>query len=195
MKERGARGRHVRGEGVLAQEAYENRFYLLSESAENSYWLKDSQGDKRSRWARKLSIKGNRRLFVNMYVCTIKGSEGLIIKSLTVIIEDQILEVTNSMGLYVAVISKKSWRVQTVFTKKWFDIKCPSAEVETNRRLVESLKSRLRGNILCSKRTWWLALLMESIPSRPGQESWWHEALRASLQGERVTLVLAIGLP
>ena len=118
MKERVAQGRHVRGEGALAQEAHENRFYLLSESAENSYWLKDSQGDKRSRWARKLSIKGNRRLFVNMYVCTIKGSEGLIIKSLTVIIEDQILEVTNSMGLYVAVIPKKSRRVQTVFTKE-----------------------------------------------------------------------------
>ena len=100
-------------------------FYLLSESAENSYCLKDSQGDKCSRWARKLSI-----------------SEGLIIKSLTVIIEDQILEVTNSLGLYVAVISKKSWRVQTVFTKEWFDIKCPSAEVETNKTLVESLKSR-----------------------------------------------------
>ena len=87
-------------------------------SAENSYWLKDSQVDKHSRWARKLSIKGNRRLFVNMYVCTIKGSESLIIKSLTVIIEDQILEVTNSVGLYVAVIPKKSWRVQTVFTKE-----------------------------------------------------------------------------
>ena len=98
----------MRGEGALAQEAHENRFYLLSEGAENSYWLNDSQGDKRSRWARKLPIKGNRRLFVNMYVCTIKGSEGLIIKSLTVIIEDQILEVTNSMGLYVAVIPKKS---------------------------------------------------------------------------------------
>ena len=67
MKERVAQGRHVRGEGALAQEAHENRFYLLSEGAENSYWLKDSQGDKRSRWARKLSIKGNRRLFVNMY--------------------------------------------------------------------------------------------------------------------------------
>jgi len=53
-----------------------------------------------------------------MYICTIKGSEGLIIKSPTVIIENQILEVTNSMGLYVAVISKKSWRVQTVFTKE-----------------------------------------------------------------------------
>ena len=117
MKERGARGRHVRGEGALAQEDHENRFYLLSERR-NFYWLKDSQVDKHSRWARKLSIKGNRRLFVNMYVCTIKGNESLIIKSLTVIIEDQILEVTNSVGLYVAVIPKKSWRVQTVFTKE-----------------------------------------------------------------------------
>ena len=46
MKERVAQGRQVRGEGALAQEAHENRFYLLSESAANSYWLKDSQGDR-----------------------------------------------------------------------------------------------------------------------------------------------------
>ena len=40
----------------LHREAHENRFYSLSESAENSCWLRDSREDKCSREARKLSI-------------------------------------------------------------------------------------------------------------------------------------------
>ena len=49
-KERGKRVRLTRREGAPARrEAHENRFYSLSESAENSYWLRDSREDKCSR--------------------------------------------------------------------------------------------------------------------------------------------------
>ena len=43
-KEQDARGRHVREVGAPAREAHENRFNSLSESVENSYWLRGSQG-------------------------------------------------------------------------------------------------------------------------------------------------------
>ena len=55
-KERGARGRHLMGDGAPAWEAHENSFYLLFECAENSYWLRDPRGDKFSRWAKKFSL-------------------------------------------------------------------------------------------------------------------------------------------
>ena len=54
-------------------------------------------------------------------------------------IEDQSLEVTNSMGLS-GYSSKKSWNDQTVFTKKRFDIKYPLTEAMTDKRFVKSLK-------------------------------------------------------
>ena len=43
-KERSARVRHARGEGTPAQEAHKHCFYSLSESAENSYWLRVPEG-------------------------------------------------------------------------------------------------------------------------------------------------------
>ena len=49
LKSEFARERQASGEGVAAREADENRSYSLSESAENSYWLRGSRGDKRSR--------------------------------------------------------------------------------------------------------------------------------------------------
>ena len=48
-KERGERVRLAKREGAPAREAHENRFYSLSESAENSYWLRDSRENKCSR--------------------------------------------------------------------------------------------------------------------------------------------------
>ena len=75
---------------------------------------------------------------VNQTCSTIKGSEGLV-TSLNGMIEDQSLEVTNSMGLS-GCSSKKSWSDQTVFTKKRFDIKYPLTEPMTYKRFVKSLK-------------------------------------------------------
>ena len=66
MKERDARGRHAREEGAPALEAHENRFYSLSEGAEDSYWLRGSQRDKCSREEKQLSIEENTRSFVHM---------------------------------------------------------------------------------------------------------------------------------
>ena len=54
-------------------------------------------------------------------------------------IEDQSLEVTNSMGLS-GCSSKKRWNDQMVFTKKRFDIKYPLTEAMTDKRFVKSLK-------------------------------------------------------
>ena len=40
----------------------------------------------------------------------------------------------------MAVVYNKSWSIQTIFTKKQFDIKYVLAEAVTDERFVESLK-------------------------------------------------------
>ena len=42
----GVRGRQTKGEGAPDQEVHEYRFYLVSESLEDSYWLRGSRRDK-----------------------------------------------------------------------------------------------------------------------------------------------------
>ena len=73
------RERHASGEGAPAREAHENRSYSLSESAENSYWLRGSRADKCSRWARKLSIKEIRDRLQTCNTVYGQDSEGLIL--------------------------------------------------------------------------------------------------------------------
>ena len=56
-RKNGERKGDTRGrEGAPDQEVHENRLHSLSESAEGSYWLRGSRGDKCSRWARKLIV-------------------------------------------------------------------------------------------------------------------------------------------
>ena len=83
----GARGRHARGERAPAGEAHENRFYTLSESAENYFWL--------SVRVRRETCQSQKTRNPLKTFSTIKG----LITPLNGIIEDQILEVTKSVGL------------------------------------------------------------------------------------------------
>ena len=58
-------------------------------------------------------------------------------------IEVQVSEVTSiwfNGTSYVAVISKKSWSVQTVFTMEKIDIRHALAEVARDKRFAESLQ-------------------------------------------------------
>ena len=50
---------------------------------------------------------------------------------------------------------------------------------------------KIRGNILCSKWTSRLALSMERIPSKPGQD-WWNETLTRGMNLKNLSLLLLV---
>ena len=58
---------------------------------------------------------------------------------------------------YLAVISKKGWSVQKVFTMERFDIRYALAEVTREKRFVESCNEHQRKYSLL-RRTWRLVL-------------------------------------
>ena len=70
----------------------------------------------------------------------------------------------------MAVISKKSWSVQMVFTMERIDIRYALAEVE---RETEDLSNRCNEDqrkYSLLRRTWRLVLSMEGIPSKLGHD-------------------------
>ena len=86
-------------------------------------------------------------------------SEGLILHHQLLIppnsiTEVQVSEVTsiwfNGTKIYVAVISKKKWSVQTVFMMERIDIWYALAEVVGDKTICRIDEMKIRGNILCS---------------------------------------------
>ena len=137
-----AMGRNARGEGAPARKAHENPFNLHSVNADISNNIGWEAPEGKSNHTR----RENCQLIVHG-----QRSEGLILHHQLLIppngiIEVQVSEVTsiwfNGTKIYVAVISKKSWSVQTVFMMERIDIRYALAEVAGDKRFVESMKWR-----------------------------------------------------
>ena len=145
-----AMGRHVRGEGVPTPKAHENCFNLHSVSADTSNNFGWEAPERKSNCAR----RENCQLIVHG-----QCSEGLILHHQLLIppngiTEVQVSEVTsiwfNGTKIYVAVISKKKWSVQTVFMMERIDIWYALAEVVGDKTICRIDEMKIRGNILCS---------------------------------------------
>ena len=141
-KNRPVMGRHMRGEGVPTRKAHENCFNLHSVSADTSNNIGWEAPEGKSNCAR----RENCQLIVHG-----QRSEGLILHHQLLIppngiTEVQVSEVTsiwfNGTKIYVAVVSKKKWSVQTVFMMERIDIWYALAEVVGDKRFVESMKWR-----------------------------------------------------
>ena len=139
-KNRRLRGRHARGEGAPAQKANKNHFISHSVSADTSNNIGWEAPVGKSNCAGRENCPS---------IVHGKCSEGLLLHHqllipLNGIIENQVSEVTsiwfNVTKIYVAVISTKSWSVQTVFMMERIDIRYALAEVQGDKRFVKLLQ-------------------------------------------------------